>query len=380
MGHQVLTLGSLFTGIGGFDEGFRRAGIECAWQVEIDDACNRVLARRFPGIQRFRDVRDVQRSTLATVDVIAGGFPCQDVSLAGTRKGLAGERSSLWFEFLRIVRMLHPRWVIVENPPGLLSSNRYRDFATVLRGLVECGYGVSWRILDAQYFGMAQQRRRVFIVGSLGSGRSAQVLFESECSSWNPPPRRQARQKAPAHLAIGSGITCNAIGLRQDDDVNMEKGVPFVVHNAQQDPNWDIDRSVTLDTHAPPIVVFNWQSGGDVRLGCSEYVVPTLQASQVPAVVVNMAQITSPENGATVEFGRPCPTLDTKGQVYVFHAGSIAIRRLTPQECERLQGFPDGWTEGESDTARYRMLGNAVNVKQVLWIAQRIVKMEREGQ
>jgi site-specific DNA-cytosine methylase len=154
-------------------------------------------------------------------------------------------------------------------------------------------------------------------------------------------------------------------------------GVPFVVHNAQGDPNYDVDRSMALDTQVPPAIVFNWQSGGDVRLNISEYVTSALQASQVQAVSVNMAQITSPENRATVKPGQPCPTLDTRGYVDAFGPGVMGVRRLTPRECERLQGFPDDWTAGESDTARYRMLGNAVCVYQALWIGRRIVEVDR---
>src|SRR3990167_6826375 len=152
---------SLFSGIGGFDLGFDRAGMECVLQVEQDNSCLGILARHWPKVKKVNDVRKIKR---VSADLICGGFPCQDVSVAGKRAGLDGERSGLWFEFHRIVTEVRPRWVVVENVPGLLSSNAGRDFAVILRGLVECGYGVCWRILDAQYFGVAQRRRRVFVV------------------------------------------------------------------------------------------------------------------------------------------------------------------------------------------------------------------------
>ncbi len=161
-----MKFGSLFTGVGGFDLGFERAGMECAWQVEFDKNCQNVLRKHWSETELFNDVRTVGKHNLEPVDVICGGFPCQDVSIAGKRAGLAGERSGLWSEFARIIDELEPKWVVIENVPGLLSSNRGRDFATVIRWLAERGYGVAWRILDSQYFGVAQRRRRVFIVGS----------------------------------------------------------------------------------------------------------------------------------------------------------------------------------------------------------------------
>src|ERR1051325_8870783 len=115
-----MKFGSLFSGIGGFDLGLEQAGLSCEWQVEIDKDCGRVLANRFPNVTKFSDVKDVGK--LATVDVICGGFPCQDLSVAGKRAGLAGERSGLWFEFLRIITSNLPRWIVIENVPGLLSS------------------------------------------------------------------------------------------------------------------------------------------------------------------------------------------------------------------------------------------------------------------
>ena len=197
----VLTFGSLFSGIGGFDLGFENAGMKCLWQCEIDTAARSVLTRRF-GVPIYDDVRSVGTGT-PTVDLVCGGFPCQDVSVAGKRAGLAGKRSGLWFEFHRILAELRPRWVVVENVPGLLSSNGGRDFAVILRGLVELGYGVAWRILDAQYFGVAQRRRRVFVVGSLGSGRAAEILFERESLSGNTAPRRETGEGVAAAI-IGS--------------------------------------------------------------------------------------------------------------------------------------------------------------------------------
>jgi DNA-cytosine methyltransferase len=212
MNGQPLRYLSLFSGIGGFDLGFDRAGMVCAGQVEYDEKARGVLARHWPDVPRLNDVREVQGNEFGTVDVITGGFPCQDVSVAGRRAGLAGERSGLWFEFHRLIDRVRPRWAVIENVPGLLSSNGGRDFAVILRGLVECGYGVAWRILDAQYFGVAQRRRRVFIVGSLGSGRAAEVLFEREGGAGDIAESRQAGAGI-AHAVTGSFVSS---GYRYD--------------------------------------------------------------------------------------------------------------------------------------------------------------------
>ena len=191
-----LTHGSLFSGIGGIDLGFDRAGIETVWQCEIDEHASEVLAKHWPEVPNYSDVRKVVNDgTIAIPDIISGGFPCQDVSLAGRRAGLAGERSGLWFEYQRIIDEFQPRWVVAENVPGLLSSNEGNDFRTVIGALEERGYCVSWRVLDAQYFGVAQQRRRVFIVGSLGNIGSAKVLFEREGVQGYTPKSRKARKE-----------------------------------------------------------------------------------------------------------------------------------------------------------------------------------------
>ena len=365
----MFTFGSLFAGIGGLDLGLERAGMACCWQVEIDAKCNDVLAHHWPDVQRYGDVRDVGRSDLEPVDVIVGGFPCQDVSIAGKREGLVGSRSGLWFEFLRVLEELRPKWVVVENVPGLLSSNGGRDFAVILQGLAEFGYLSAWRVLDAQYYGLAQRRKRVFIVSSLGDGSCSQILFESESLSWDSAPSREARPGITAPLKAGSPsrrgggswpiaeefvvarplafgstidhydesqqtyvpVTANTLGShhgRNDQDSmgayiagTLHKGIP--------------GRDASDAADGKVLVAYNWQSGGDVRLS---FGLPNLQANQVP---------------------------------------TVGVRRLTPMECERLQGFPDGWTaiNDMSDSARYRMLGNAVAVPKAEWIGAGILEI-----
>lgn len=162
-----MTFGSLFTGIGGIDLGFERAGMTCKWQVEIDTHANKVLEKHWPNVQRFKDVCLVGKKELSNVDVIAGGFPCQDISSAGKRQGIKGERSGLWSQYIRIVREIMPRFVVVENVSALLFSG----MDTVLADLSEAGFDARWQTLSAAMFGAPHRRERVFIVANARSQR-----------------------------------------------------------------------------------------------------------------------------------------------------------------------------------------------------------------
>jgi DNA (cytosine-5)-methyltransferase 1 len=180
-GDKKVKVASFFAGIGGFDLGFEAAGAEIVFQSEIDGFCRKVLQKNWPSVVLMGDIKEIQPNDIPkSASVWTGGFPCQDVSLAnqGKRKGLKGERSGLFHEFARLVEGQKPKWIVLENVPGLLNSNQGKDFSTVLNTLGELGYGVSWRVLDAKYFGTPQRRRRVFIVASHRSIRSAEVLFD----------------------------------------------------------------------------------------------------------------------------------------------------------------------------------------------------------
>ena len=195
-----VTFGSLFSGIGGLDLGFERAGMTPAYNCENDLAARSILARHWPTVPQYEDVRDVG-DNVASPDVIMGGFPCQDLSVAGRREGLDGKRSQLWFEFHRIIAGACPSWVVVENVPGLLSSNSGRDFGTILGGLEDLGYGVAWRVFNSQFFGVPQRRRRLFIVGSLDDWRApARVLLEPESGTGGFAP---SGESAP-NIAAGT--------------------------------------------------------------------------------------------------------------------------------------------------------------------------------
>jgi DNA (cytosine-5)-methyltransferase 1 len=383
MNGQPLRYLSLFSGIGGFDLGFDRAGMVCAGQVEIDDYCRRVLAKHWPDVPRLNDVREVNGDEFGSIDLICGGFPCQDVSVAGRRAGLAGERSGLWHEFHRLIDRVKPRVVAIENVPGLLSSNGGRDFATVLRGLVECGYGVAWRILDAQYFGVPQRRRRVFIVGSLGDGRAAEILFEREGGGGGVAPRRGqgsdiARDVATSlrhgggngrgyNLDAEAGLTVapfdlaqitsrvnrttvNAGGPAWPLNTSAQAHIAYVTTHALTAEGHDASEDGTGRQNLIPVLAFTERTRPDGR---------TFEAQEDLAYA-----LTNPGSGGRTH----------SRQI----AGGFGVRRLTPVECERLQGFPDGHTEGQSDSARYRQLGNAIAVPVAEWLGRRIAEAQQQ--
>jgi DNA-cytosine methyltransferase len=197
---------SFFSGVGGLDLGFERAGIETVSVSEIDPYANAVLAERFPDAPNLGSITEVDANDIPEADIWSGGFPCQDLSVAGKRAGFAGKRSSLAFTFLDLVEQRRPRWLVLENVPGLFSSNKGADFGRLLYEMEQLGYGVSWRTLDARYFGVAQRRRRVFLVASLESDRAGEVLLECEGCERHPSPRWTQRQGVASGVRDGSGV------------------------------------------------------------------------------------------------------------------------------------------------------------------------------
>jgi DNA (cytosine-5)-methyltransferase 1 len=212
----MLTGVSLFAGVGGFDLAMQRQGVKVVASVEIDKKCNEVLAQHFPDATQFTDVTTVKGEDLInagfnpSTGIITGGFPCQDLSVAGKRAGLAGERSGLFWEIARLVEETQTEYFIIENVPGLLSSNNGKDFGVVIGTMADLGYSLGWRVLDAQHFGVPQRRKRVFIVGRRTPDSSvAEILFKSEGLRRDLTQSNQARQgitgDANQSVALGSG-------------------------------------------------------------------------------------------------------------------------------------------------------------------------------
>lgn len=454
-----MRIGSLFSGIEGFGLAFERAGFDLAWSVELDARCRNVIEARFPGVPIREDVAavhaegrcGVQRDgaglvdgrdngvesrgrepteptvdpggaegglcpdCLPAVDVLTGGFPCQDLSVAGRRAGLAGARSGLWWEFHQLIGELAPRWVVIENVPGLLSSNGGRDMGTLLGSLGDLGYGWAYRVLDAQHFGLAQRRRRVFIVGCLGDRtRPAEVLLEPESGEGDPPEGREAG--AEPTPGAGGGVADARLphvgGTGGGPDDNDAQGgrlvVSAITSRYQKGP--DSDATDPLVTHA---LTGEGHDASEDGTGRGTPIVMAPSFSKRPGQQIATRQdglsyaltggepprLTTPQtfdwqagaSGDTSFRGKSRSWIDDKpdgptrsltaNRTLAVHESEMLVRRLTPTECEKLQGFPPGWTdvEGASDSQRYRQLGNAVAVPVVTWIARRISEADPES-
>lgn len=383
---------SLFAGVGGFDLAFNQSGMNCIGYAEIDKFASKVMEHRFPDAKNYGDVRNVTKESVGqSVDLVCGGFPCTDLSVAGKRAGLAGERSGLWYEFHRIIAELNPVWVEIENVPGLLSSNGGRDMGIILGALAELGYGYAYRVLDAQYFGVAQRRRRVFIVANSRNWTyPAKVLFEPESSPWDSPPSRETGQDPAGCLTARAGkdgadangqidklTVAMAINSRNNRyDAESQTSIPFSTHSHYDYK--ESEQAATLqgrqnrqrgDTN---LVAFHNRQDPDPS---GEITHPLGAKDNGMGIAWEMSHPDDPVR----ESGDVAPTLQHRMGTGDNQVPLIGVRRLTPLECERLQGFPDEWTNVDemSDTQRYKQMGNAVCVPVVRWIADRIIKVER---
>lgn len=212
------TIGSLFAGIGGFDLGFERAGWRTVWQVEINPLNRAVLSDRFPHARQLADVRECGAANLEAVDCITAGFPCQDISVGGnsardkSNRGLKGKRSGLFHEVMRIADELKPRWIVLENVAALFASNDCRDIQTVIQSLAQRGYMGFGRVLDAQYFGVPQRRRRVFLVAGLGQHPPLDFLSDSAPVASIPSTFASGELARSADAFVGNTISSTSGG------------------------------------------------------------------------------------------------------------------------------------------------------------------------
>jgi DNA (cytosine-5)-methyltransferase 1 len=350
----MTTYGSLFSGVGGFDLGCDAAGWDCKWQVEYDARCRQVLARHWPGVNRYDDVRIVNGFELTPVDVITYGFPCQDLSVAGKRAGLDGDRSGLFFEAIRIIREMReatdgtfPRVAVAENVVGLLSADGGDAMGRCLDALAEVGaVAVEWRVLDAQWFGVPQRRRRVFLVAVFDprTASAGPVFPEPESVRGDLAAQREAGETVAGTLGGGSG----------------ERG-------------WacDTDR-MTFVPAVTGTVTTTWAKGpGNTQVE---------EGLCIPAFV-KAKRAQSVDDDETWKPDGPAPTLNafdnnSETRATVLAPAALGVRRLTPRECERLQGWPDDHTrytiDGTEvpDSARYRMAGNGVAAPVAKYVAE----------
>ena len=389
---------SLFSGIGGFDLGLERAGWKCVAQVEFDKPAAGVLAHRFPGVPIFNDVTTLEPEDLPDCQLLTYGFPCQDLSVAGKREGLGGERSGLFYEATRLLRGLLARgcglqFAVAENVPGLLSADDGTALSKCIGELADIGHRESgWTILDSQHFGVPQRRRRVFIVTDFTGERTDQVLSISESLRGHPT---QSQEK-------GQGVAADAGGGVE------ECGVPGEVAGTLDRKSCAANRGSQANETEFLAVQPHEGLIPDVVDGQYRF------AQDIVGALSDGAHMGGGLNGQDAHTGRILPVLSTKPTA--FHASQdpissedrtpalganaiigikqdLPVRRLTPTECERLQGFPDEWTgqriemepdgkrwrskgepHAQADGSRYRQLGNAVTVNVAEWLGGQLKK------
>ena len=344
----MLTLGSLFDGIGTWQLAASRAGIKPVWSSEIDTFCRQVTRRHFPDTIQLGDINHIDCPPY--VDIITASSPCQDLSVAGKRSGLRGERSGLFFRAVELVRRVRP-FFIWENVPSALTSNRGADFHAVIEsilqepvplpkhwsnaGLVDGRHcQIAWRILDAQFFGVPQRRRRVFLVADFADRRAAQILFESAGLSGDIASRSSSQRPTAA------------------------------------EGRSDVNPSIFDMSHANEAL--RHVTGGKVNCLTSRM---GTGGNQVPIVFgIDRAAF---NQGINAQF-KPQITPEMAATLTARGASAVAtdvIRKLTPVECERLMGLPDHWTQGGSDSARYRALGNSLALPCATFILNRLVEV-----
>ncbi len=471
---------SLFSGVGGFDLGLERAGMTTVAQVEWDAKCQQVLARHWPDVPRWGDVSDVRGGDLPDCDLVAFGSPCQDLSVAGKRAGMVeGEtRSGLFYEAIRIIKELQderrgPAWVVWENVVGALSSNGGRDFGAVLDSLADIGaVDIQWRVLDAQWFGVPQRRRRVFVVARLDPGAAGrpEVLPVGASVRRDSPSSSEAGKGAPARpagcLGLGAGKTdeldghgahvvvgpdgkqiptpVGRVGMT-DDDGQAGHLIPCGIDLLNETTTGDVMPTVrggagggntmphamlpvltgTVTTtwakrpgntqveegHVIPVMAFGWQENRTAGTVWQDEV-PGLTTTKTDAVAIAENQRGEVRTSDVVPSisdggGKPgqgypavlAPTLtaynlDSRSPqseeqqrivraVHEAEGGSLAVRRLTPRECERLMGWPDDWTRWTADgtevadSHRYRMCGNGVASPAAAWAGRCTMEGDR---
>ena len=432
---------SLCSGIEAATVAWHPLGWEAVAYSEIEKFPSQVLAHHYPQTPNLGDMTKFKEWSIeSNVDVLVGGTPCQSFSVAGLRKGLDDPRGNLMLTYLAIADKYRPKWLVWENVPGVLSSNGGLDFASLLRGMGELGYGFAYRILDAQYFGVAQRRRRVFVVGYLGDWRAAAaVLFERHSLQGHPAPSREKRQGiAPSFragspdgndtigtlmardykgignqdLKDGRGLVLNPIALAENtigrQPQNGGNGDGFTdggpmytlnatgVHGVAQ-PVYEMhgqdSRVRELGDVCTTVSATYGTGGGNVPVTIQ----PIAFSGQMsnPQTDVDMTQTLQAKNPMAVAHSVVAPTLtaandpsrspqssEVTQQVYSVYQSSMAVRRLTPKECERLQGFPDNYTDIQAkgkptpDGPRYKALGNSMAVPVMAWIGQRIQEVE----
>lgn len=403
----IMRVGSTFTGVGGADLGFEAAGMTISWQCELDAWKRSVLAAHWPDVPIYEDVTTLEDPE--PVDLMVGGFPCQDLSIAGQRKGFSGERSVLAFEFLRIAESLKPRWLVLENVPGLLSSNKGLDFQRLLREMVASGYGgIAWRCLDARYFGVPQRRRRIFIVARRAeagldprsaSGLALRALCESGSGDLTSciPPWQDTSRTVGGSTEEGRIVgALSARGYTQYTDQEFVRGGQLVTEHDTiafgHTQGIDIQPS---EKHTPTLRVGGGGAGVAYSIredakantfSATEIEAARCLQKQQPSVQSHHAQTFIAETASTLQGSGGClrgfrNDAESAAGWHLPLQDSI-VRRLCPTECEALMGWPRNWTAPEgvkaSDSRRYAACGDGIVANVAFWIGQRIMQIDKE--
>jgi len=423
--NNALTLGSLFDGIGGFPLAASRHGITPVWASEIEATPIKITRHHFPNMEHLGDITKINGAEIEPVDIVTFGSPCQDLSIAGKRAGLVGARSGLFREAIRIIEEMrkathgnYPTWTIWENVPGALFSNNGMDFRTVLESLTNTtipmpntrrwanagmvrGFGrcdISWRILDAQFWGVPQRRRRIFIVADFREQRTHKILFKSESGNWNIKKVIQTGENITTNVGESTktivypktvGTLCaSGAGMNRAAGQGNETDFVLCITDSQANAGISENISPTITCHheQPYICAIsgnmigrkdkNGPNGSGIKEGGPSF---TLTSTDRHAVAFKSHQHggyregigTLRANGGDIGGGSESLITEQTNT-------SCVVRRLTPIECERLQGFPDGYTEyGDdgkviSDSARYKALGNSIAIPCVEYIINNI--------
>ena len=382
---------SVCSGVEAATVAWHHMGWQAAGFSEIEKFPSEVLAHHYPTVTNYGDMTQYKEWNLGSIDLLVGGTPCQSFSVAGLRKGMDDPRGNLALVYCGILNHHRPKWFVWENVPGVLSSNRGRDFGAFLGALAELGYGFAYRVLDAQYWGVAQRRKRVFVVGYLGDWRPAgAVLFEPKSVSRDTAPSRKEGQGVAGGFvpSIASTIQTTCHDYSRADGFNMiatgafgkeiadtvtakfSKGAELLQQGAQNGGNCVLQPIHCVDTF--PTLLSS--TAGVSRPGNAVTEHQTYVAYAMQGNLIGRDK--GGPNGVGVSDSNTMYTL-TKTDIHAVST-NMAVRRLTPIECERLQGFPDDYTNIKDkcpDGPRYKAMGNSMAVPVMRWIGERINKV-----
>jgi len=382
---REITFIELFCGIGGFRLGLEKTkNFKCIWANDNDKYASKIYRKNFGTKELIEgNIKTIDADSIPNHTLLTAGFPCQSFSVAGKRKGFQDTRGTLFFDIARITEAKKPELLLLENVKGLLNHDKGLTFQIILESLAELGYDVEWQVLNSKYFGVPQNRERVFIIGHLRGGGGGQIFPIGESTKVNTRKSETqiARTITSQYYKQGQWEQYIKERDRQTDRVYSENGV-----------------SPTLDSNTggrhTPMVALRWvrtekgkkarkksmEKGRDYtpfNYGHRELVESKDNVSGCVTDAVNKDSLVGIKIIEDFYKNRPTRYFDESPTIREGRQGlkltdGVKIRRLTPTECERLQGFPDGWTKGVSDTQRYKTLGNAVTVNVIEFLGKKL--------